>query len=204
MMRGAVKTVLGAVVVGAGLCAGAQARACAEFKHIDNTQVMALLAQVKDAKAPEFDRGFAFETLICDDRPYVRDQAMKEALEAASSPMLRAIILPQVLYQAKTLRLELQEAPGLDEPSKKYIRDRKGILPLDMQKNFPSDGCINIEYGTAECRGDFRMLIRGTKVDLKLGGGSDGVLELKDGGVLVGYFRPDRNYGLIPARISLF
>lgn len=48
------------------------------------------------------------------------------------------------------------------------------------------------------------MVIRGTKIDLKFRSDDDGSLELKDGGLPVGYCRPDPSLMPIPARISRF
>ncbi|MFG1477473.1 hypothetical protein V5F53_02265 [Xanthobacter sp. V4C-4] len=197
------RAILWGVVVAGGLCLALEARAGCAFARIDNVQVKALLDQVKDPRVPELDRGFALETVICDDRPQVREQAMKEALAAADSPMLRSIILAQILYQAKTLRLELQETPQLAERARQYVRENQGVLALSTGLSFPVEGCVNLSTNS-ECGSDHRIRIQGTKIDLKIGNASDGVLELKDGGVLVGYFRPSSGAGLIPARINLF
>lgn len=199
------KGIAALVLVGFMAFAG-EARACQSFARVDNAQVMALMAQVKDPKVPELERGLALETLVCDDRPYVREQATRDALSAASSPMLRSIVLTHIIHDLKSVNLELQDSPQLNEPSKNFLRETKGIVPLRFDRRFPDIGCVNVnsDYNISkECTDDQRILIRGTKINLKNGRG-DGVLELTDGGELIGYYRPRSDASPIPARINLF
>ncbi|MFG1451871.1 hypothetical protein V5F44_06380 [Xanthobacter sp. V2C-8] len=186
------------------LCSDAVAHACDEFRRVDNAQIKVLLERVKDPAVPELDRGFAFDALICDDRPHVRQEAMRQALAAVGSPMLRAQVLAQILYQAKSLRMELQDAPGLDEKTRQFIRDNRGVIAFNLQKADPSIGCIRLDTSSGGCSSYWRLLIQGTKIDIRFAPQTDGSLELREDGVLIGYFRPREGGGLIPARIALF
>lgn len=181
------------------------ASACESFVSLDTEQIKTLRQTLSEPKSNVIDRAIAFETLVCDSRQYVREDAMRSGLQAGQNdPTLRSAVLAQILFNAGVVRIELVPNERLNREAQNFVKQTGGLLTLEVHQVIRPEACLVLASGRRETCGAGLPSIRisGTKVSVRWNRG-DGLFELKGGSVLIGYFRPQPNASPIPGKINL-
>ena len=175
----------------------AYASACEQYNSIPIEELKEYRDKLIEADADPFDRLFAFEKLICSDKPTIRSYAIETGMQSAADTLVRHEILLQAILQRNQIVIELISA-NADQSQKKQIDRHGGALLETVRGTFPKDGCVSWTSNDA-CEGFF-LQVSGGKAILN-GNGYDGFFELTKTGDLVGYVRFNRVR--VPARIPI-
>lgn len=190
-----------AILLATGLVEARAALACDQFIALDAAQAKELMATLKNPGADQFDRIFAFETLVCSDRPVIRDFAMKEGLANAGDDMVRAQVLMEIMFQKERYRIRLIGSPSLDPQAKKFIEEKKAALFYDNKMTDKVKGCVSL-YGD-QCRPDRQFSFKGTTILLRYDS-LLGEFRLQEDNTLAGTIREHAQAPDISAEIVLF
>jgi len=173
------------------------ASACEQYNSIPMEELKEYRDKLIEAGADPFDRLFAFEKLVCSDKPTIRSFAIEAGMKSASDDIIRHEILLQAILQRKQIVVELIST-NANKNQKKYIDRMGGALLVTVRGKFPEEGCVSWT-NEDKCEGWF-LHISGGKATLN-GNGYDGFFELSETGQLLGYVRYS---GVrIPAKIPL-
>lgn len=179
------------------------ANACEEYRDLTNGEIKEFRDKLIETGADPLDRLFAFEELVCSDRPTVRNYAIREGLRSATDPIVRHQILLEALMQKTRIDVEMTRSKKLKDGDKRFFDEHSGIYSRNVTFRDRAQGCIGLNYNSCE-PGD-SLFVKGEVVELNRGY-MVGLFKLTPQNELVGYVRPqaNRNYSNIPAIIKLF
>lgn len=178
-------------------------KACESYLQISLDEIKEYRTVLHQADADPLDRLFAFEQMVCSDRPNIRHYALKEGLSNISDPLVRNEIMLKAMMQKTRIDVELAIAKTLTKNDKAFITENGGVFSKAVAFKSETDGCISIHH--ADCRTDYSLWIRGDHVELGYGSVL-GEFRLTDTNELVGTLRASnkKEYTNIPAIIKLF
>ena len=184
--------------------AGAGA-ACACDKYSDYTidEIKEFRAMLGKDDADPLDRLFAFEQMVCSDRPNIRSYAIKQGLNTIQDPLVRNEVMFRAMMQKTRIDVELGNSRELTDFDKKFLAEHGDMYSRLVSARKEEAGCISM-YGN-NCDSRYSIFINGDKVELNYSPIS-GEFRLSGNGELVGTIRADNNarYTRIPAVIKLF
>lgn len=192
------------VLVALGVSAGAKAAAdaCQGYNDLGDTETKEYRDKLIEENADPLDRLFAFEKLVCSNKPTIRSYAIREGLKAARDPLVRHQVMFEALMQKVRIDVELSDKGNLTEEEREFVRDIDGIYSRDVRFRDRSAGCISF-YSPTNCDPSRGIVIQGDKVTYSYGT-MTGLFELTEYDELVGYIKPDDDSRKIPAVIKLF
>lgn len=199
---------IGLAVAGSPLFGAGLAHACDEPVALDPTQARELLTLIRDPEGDALDQIFAFETLMCAQRPAVRDLATRTAI-VSPNPTLRASVMFEQMFAKEGVLVEYLPAEGLESNVYKFIKENPSQQFIFTGKTRTAS-CLSLYQ--ADCSRDghqYFVEISGTHVTLIYGDQYVGDFQLQ-GQELLGTIHGSKivyereTLGAVPARVRLF
>jgi len=177
--------------------------ACENFKSISTGELKEYRDKLKEIDADPLDRLFAFEELICSNKPSIRALAVREGLRSSRDDLVRNQVMFEALMQKSRIDIELSDSGNLTSKDKDFIRKYSGIFTRNVELRDREAGCIS--FNRRGCDFQKSLIVQGNTVDfnfLRI----VGQFKLTGQNELVGFLRADDNgkYSRIPAVIKLF
>ncbi|BFM04890.1 hypothetical protein [Halioxenophilus aromaticivorans] len=185
------------------MCAS-QANGCEEFVSYEPSELKEYRDLLSKVGADPIDRLFAFEKLVCSDKPIMRTYAVKVGLETTDNELVRNQIMLSAMMQKKRIDIELFPNKTATDLDKKFIQTHDGIYSVVVTYYSEKEGCLGL-HGSRECKANYSLIIKGDKAEFKYGN-HIGWFDLTSSGELVGVLKAgmDARYSSIPAKISLY
>lgn len=179
------------------------AYACEDYSSFELEEIKEFRDMLDNTDADPLDRLFAFEQMVCSDRPNIRSYAIKQGLNTIQDPLVRNEVMFKAMMQKTRIDVELSKGRELSDEDKKFIQDNAGVYSHIVTYRSQEDGCISLHRD--RCATEYSVFIVGDKVELNYSRVS-GEFRLSGSGELVGTLRAsDRGeYTRIPAVIKLF
>lgn len=182
------------------LCMVGSAFACEEFRAHGATELKEFRDKLVEVDADPLDRLFAFEELICSDKPAVRAFAVREGLRASTDPLLRHQIMLEAMMSKRRLDIALSLSSNAGSAEREFVKKHDGLYSSELRHRSRSGGCMST-YSWDRCD-QHLVLISGDLVQFTYGS-LIGEFRLSDDNKLVGFMK-NGNSGKIPASIDLF
>ncbi len=177
--------------------------ACDRYEDYTIDEIKEFRAMLGKEDADPLDRLFAFEQMVCSNRPNIRSYAIKQGLNTIQDPLVRNEVMFRSMMQKTRIDVELGTSRELTDEDKQFVAKYGGVYSKIIEGQSEDAGCIML-YRT-KCDSNYSLYIIGDKVELNYGNVS-GEFRLSANGELVGTMRADNDtrYTRIPAVIKLF
>lgn len=188
----------------ASLFFSSNAFACEEYQSLSPTELKEYRNKLVEKDADPFDRLFAFEGLVCSDKPAIRAFAIKEGLKSSSDELVRHQILIEAMMQKTRIDILLSASSKSTSDDKTFIKEHSGVYSRIVKFRSRQNGCLGL-FNDRGCFSGRSMIITGGRVELT-NGNLIGVFDLSPENKLIGFIRASEHpkYSRIPAVIELF
>jgi len=177
--------------------------ACDKYADYTIDEIKEFRAMLGKEDADPLDRLFAFEQMVCSDRPNIRSYAIKQGLNTIQDPLVRNEVMFRAMMQKTRIDVELGNSRDLTDSDKQFVATNGGLYSKLVVSRSEEAGCISLYRKS--CDSAYSLFIVGDKVELNYGK-VFGEFRLSGNGELVGTLRADNDakYTRIPAVIKLF
>ncbi|MEP2706241.1 MAG: hypothetical protein ABJQ71_22765 [Roseibium sp.] len=177
------------------------AQACEPHKSHSTDELKSLRDTMTGADVDPFDRLYAFQELVCSDKPVIRAFAIKEGLKNSQDEMVRNQILFDTLMQKTQITTVLYPKTADHKKTVKYFRGE--VLVHNVKYRDQNEGCISFG-SSSECKTKTSLFVRGGLVEYQDGNfGAIGSFRLVETNQLIGTVSVNGK-NPVPASVELF
>ena len=140
------------------------ASSCAEFTRIDNDEVKAMIALIKDPNADEFDQILAVEALTCAERKPIRDMAFRAMLRSPND-IARTDGVFRALADRQSIVVKLSTTDGMSREALDFVRANPELI-YDNKFVDTAKRCVSLYYKDV-CRPAHGVVVERSGITLR-------------------------------------